>query len=146
MLYFKIDPILHSIIGIVAGVFEEYNTKESSLLNEKGFLVEVIKTVPAFDSETEYLSLPVDSYDYASNSATRVYTKLTKTQEQLDAEQVASDIELLQDYGKDTILVLVQLVSKLLDDAVIASTDFDPAVKDAYLEIKEIADRIITNQ
>jgi len=146
MLYFEIDPVVHIIIGSRTGLFETYNTKDSSIVNGKIFLVEVDITKPAVDTEIERLSIPEDSYDYVTNVATRVYTVVTKTQMELDQERVAKDTEALRLYGKDTVLVLVQLVSKLLDDSVILASDFDPAVKDSYLEIKAIADRIIANQ
>jgi len=148
MLFFRIDPVLHTIVGEKEGVWieGEYNSKETSLLNRKVFLVPVVVTEPAFNSEIEYLSDAVDSYDYVTNIATRVYSIITKSQAELDAEQLDQDIEDIQNYGKDTILVLIQLVDKLIADAVIEQTDFDSAVKDAYLEIKPIADRIIANQ
>jgi len=145
-LYFIIDGTTHTVTGTRAGTFTGYNDKASSLVNGKPFLSEAAITKPAFDSASEYLSPPADSYDYVTDTAIRIYSVIAKTQDALDQEQLNADTSALNAYGKDTVLVLVQLVSKLLTDGVILSTDFDPAVKDAYLDIKVIADRIIANQ
>ena len=147
MLYFKINVLTHEIIeSINASPLENYNTKETATLNGKPFLVPVTETVPTYDPATEYLSDPVDAYDYDTNVATRDYTVITKTAEELTQEQLQTDINTLNNYGKDVVLVLVQLVDYLLNNTAMQATDFDPKVRDAYLDIKPIADRIIQNQ
>jgi len=49
-----------------------YNTKESSTVNGKPFLVEVVVVDPAFDPSTQTRTGPIDAYDGAT--ATRTYT------------------------------------------------------------------------
>ena len=108
MIYFEIDATLHTIVSQIQGDFQEYNTKETSLLNGKNFLVLVTETVPTFDPAIEYLSAAVDVYVYATNIATRDYTVIAYTQQELDDQDLASDIDQVQSVGKDTLLVLIQ--------------------------------------
>jgi hypothetical protein len=86
MLYFKIDPTNNSILGAINGDFINYNTKNTSALNGKAYLVEVTVTDPSHDSATQVKEGPVDAYD--GNNATRVYTIRSKTQEELDANRI----------------------------------------------------------
>ena len=145
-MYFKINPTTYEIMEVLHGDYVEYNTQFSAQTNGKPYLVEVVITVPAFDEATEYLSAPIDSYNEVTNTATRTYTVITKTQGELDAEALQEDIALISDKGKDVILVLVQFVDWALENTAMSPTDFDPKVKDAFLEIKAIADRIIASQ
>lgn len=56
--------------------------------------------------------------------------------------QRVQDIAVLKDAGKDTVLVLTELIDWLLTNTALTATDFTPQVKQAYLDLKVIADRV----
>ena len=74
------------------------------------------------------------------------------TQEQADAWQVeydasgvvqnAADIDTLRGAGKDVALVVVRLVQWVLDNTAMTADDFRPEVRQAYQDLKVIADRL----
>ena len=53
-----------------------------------------------------------------------------------------ADINSLAAAGKDAVLVLTELVDWMLANTAMTATDFTPQVKQAYLDLKEIAERI----
>ena len=55
-----------------------------------------------------------------------------------------TDIQQLRGAGKDIALVLTELVDWQLANTVMQATDFTPQVKQAYLDLKVIADRVKT--
>lgn len=59
-------------------------------------------------------------------------------------EQREQDTAALRGAGKDAILVLTELVSWLVTNTAMQATDFTPQVKQAYLNLKTIADRVKT--
>lgn len=67
------------------------------------------------------------------------------SQAQIDQAQGESDVRVLKAGGKDLALVVVELVDYLLANTDMTATDFTPEVKQAYLDIKVIADRIKGN-
>jgi len=74
-------------------------------------------------------------------------TRAATAQELADfdaVEQRKQDISALLAAGKDTVLVLVELVDWLLANTAIVPTDFTPQVRQAYLDLKAIADRVKT--
>lgn len=46
---------------------------------------------------------------------------------------------------KDTALILVELITKLLADNVISGADFSPSVRQSYQDLKVLADKIANN-
>lgn len=58
------------------------------------------------------------------------------------AELKAIDVSRLASAGKDMALVLVELVDWVLANTAMAATDFTPQVRQAYLDLKGIADRV----
>jgi hypothetical protein len=99
-------------------------------------------TDPPFDPATEVREGP--TITILADKVTEVFTVRAKTQEELDADQLSTDIGALRSAGKDVVLVLIELIDKLLADAVIAPTDFTPDVRQAYFDLKVIADRVKT--
>lgn len=120
--------------------YTSYNTKEASLLNGKAFIVPVAVTDPAFDPETQIQEGPVDLWD--GITAERIYTVRDKNQADYDAEQLEDDLFVLRGAGKDIALVLTELVQWNLDNTAMAADDFTASVKQAYLDLKAIADRV----
>ena len=59
-------------------------------------------------------------------------------------EQRAQDIAVLRAAGKDMALVLTELVDWQLANTAMLATDFTPQVRQAYLGLKAIADRVKT--
>lgn len=59
-------------------------------------------------------------------------------------EQRITDTAQLREAGKDIALVLTELVDWLLANTAMQATDFTPKVKQAYLNLKAIADRVKT--
>ena len=95
---------------------------------------------PPYDSATQNRSVPIDEWD--GSIATRTYTITDKTQEELDTDQTNQDLQKLLASGKDLALVLTELVQWTLDNTSMLPSDFTTSVKDAYLDLKAIADRV----
>lgn len=103
---------------------------------------EVQVTDPPYNTDTEVREGPVDSFDPQTGTATRVYTVRSKTQQELDAEQEQADLSAVIAAGKDVVLIITELVPWLLANTAMTPDDFTPAVKQAYLDLKAIADRV----
>ncbi|MCG7984745.1 MAG: hypothetical protein JAY90_18585 [Candidatus Thiodiazotropha lotti] len=142
MIYFKIDPSNDSIQEVISKPYalEDYNTKETSLLNGKPFLVPVTVTDPSFDHATQVKTGPVDAYDGAN--AKRIYTIRDKTKEELQSEALAADEHDLSIAAKDLPFVLIELIDHLSDENIVNTNDFSTKAKQAYLDVKTISDRI----
>lgn len=142
MLYFLVSSDGSEILEKreVEVPYEEgaYNDKVASLENGKMFFSPVSIIDPAYDLDTEVREGPVDAYDYATDTATRTYTIRLKNA----VENTADDIAALRDAGKDIALVLTELVQWNLDNTSMVADDFTPSVKQAYLDLKVIADRV----
>ena len=59
-------------------------------------------------------------------------------------EQRSTDLAALRQAGKDISLVLTELVDWQLANTTMQASDFTPQVKQAYLDLKVIADRVKT--
>lgn len=59
-------------------------------------------------------------------------------------EQRRDDLQSLRAAGKDAVLVLVEMIDWQLTNTAMQAGDFTPAVRQAYLDLKVIADRIKT--
>ena len=59
-------------------------------------------------------------------------------------EQRSIDVDELREAGSDIALVLTELVDWLLANTAMQATDFTPQVKQAYLDLKVVADRVKT--
>lgn len=57
-------------------------------------------------------------------------------------EQMENDLSALRNGGKDIALVLTELIDYLLANTAMTANDFTPSVKQAYLDLKTIADRV----
>ena len=60
-------------------------------------------------------------------------------------DQVAADITALRNAGKDAVIVITALVDALLGKGVIVAADVEPVARQAYLDLKVIADRIVAS-
>lgn len=141
IIYFKIDPVDQlTIIDVVMRDLLDPVTKEVSAINGKPFYVQAIITDPPFDPTTEVKEGPVDSYD--GNIATRVYTVRAKTAQELADEQTVKDIAALRNAGKDAVLVLVELIEWQLTNTAMTANDFSADVKQAFLDLQVIANRL----
>jgi hypothetical protein len=95
---------------------------------------------PAFDPATH--KLVDDPRVIADDGVTDSRSVVALTQQEIDDAAEEADISNLQTAGRDIAVVLVELVDQLLLDSTIQLTDFTPAVKQNYLDIKAIADRV----
>ncbi len=59
-----------------------------------------------------------------------------------DVAQRKQDIKMLAERGKDVVLVLVETVDWLLDNTAMVPGDFTADVRETYLELKTIAERV----
>lgn len=143
MLYFIIDPNNIDILGSEDIEPDIYNTQENSLLNGKPFLTPVTLIDPAYDFQTQIKEDPIDTWD--GTTATREYIVRDKTAEEVKSTQLEQDLAVIRDVGKDITLILIELVDYLLINTAMSPTDFTPDVKQAYLDVKVIADRIKAN-
>ncbi len=67
------------------------------------------------------------------------------TQELSDFDGVVQrkeDIKMLTERGKDVVLVLVETIEWLLDNTAMVPGDFTTDVRETYLELKTIAERV----
>ncbi len=125
--------------------FRQYDLsagKVKTLANGNAAARPVETTDPPFDPATEIREGPV--LTIFADRVTEVFTVRAKTQAELDADQRAADLSVLRGAGKDAVLVLIELIDKLLADAVISAGDFTPDVRQAYQDLKVIADRVKT--
>ena len=95
---------------------------------------------PAFDPATE--KLVDDPRVITDTDVTDSRSKVALTRQEFDDIQEANDLSALRDAGRDISVVLVELVDQLLADNTIQVTDFTPAAKQNYLDVKAIADRV----
>lgn len=56
--------------------------------------------------------------------------------------QRGRDIAVLRVAGEDTVLVLTELIDWLLANTTMTAADFTPQTKQAYLDLKAVADRV----
>ena len=57
-------------------------------------------------------------------------------------EQQSADLAVLRSAGKNLALVLTELVDWQLANTTMQASDFTPQVRQAYLDLKDIADRV----
>lgn len=98
---------------------------------------------PAFNPATQVKEGPTgvsvgDSVTPGASSVSGVYTVRAKTQAEIDAE----DEDVLRQRGKDAALVLVELIEWTLANTSMQGSDFSTDVRDAYLALKAVADRL----
>ncbi len=93
-----------------------------------------------YDAATQVRAGPVEVI--GADDITATYTLRDKTAQELAADQRASDLSVLREGGKNIALVLVELVDWLLANTAIQPTDFTSTVRQAYTDLKIIADRI----
>lgn len=94
-----------------------------------------------FDPDTQVRTGPVNTVapDFSS---TATYTIRAKSQAELDADQRGKDLGQLREAGKDLALVLTELIDWTLANTPMQATDFTPDVRQAYLDLKTIANRV----
>lgn len=107
----------------------------------------VIYINEVFDPATQVRTGPTgvgigDTVAPGADSVTGTYTLRDKTALELDADQRSQDLTGLRDAGKDLATVLTELVDYLLANTAMQTTDFTPNVRQAYLDLKVIADRV----
>jgi len=87
----------------------------------------------------------VDSTETAPDSAkhqTWNGTSWVDDPDRVDAEQAKVDLSALRGAGRDIAVVLTELIDYLLANTAMVADDFTPNVKQAYLDLKVIADRV----
>ena len=144
-LYFKIENAGTTNDAIIEEIYLDdgamYSDIEASLLNGKPFLTPVAIIRPPFDTETQIEEGPFDAWDGVN--ALREYIVRDKTQQEIDDEQMISDIDALQNSaGKDIALVVCELTQWILDNTAMTPADFPQSVIDAFQRVKVIADRV----
>lgn len=141
-IYFLIEPATYTILDVRNFEPESYIDRAAGDSSGKPFLSPVTVTDPPFNEATEVKTGPVDTYDSVTDTSTRVYTVRAKTQQELDDEQLDDDIHALKSGGKDIALVLVELIEWQLANSAMSPTDFSADVRQAFLDIQAIADRL----
>ena len=94
---------------------------------------------PAFDPATQNRTRTIT---INASNVTYEWIVTAKSQAELDAIVDNADIAVLQSAGKDLALVVVELVDYLLANTAMTATDFTVDVRQAYLDLKVIADRL----
>jgi len=113
--------------------------KESPVLvddpNKPKWVPVIVDVEPAFDPATEK-TVPIESVNL--NEVRTTWTVEALNQTELDQ----SDEENLRTRGVQVAFVLVELVDYLLANTSMTASDFTPAVRQTYADVKQIADRI----
>ena len=111
-------------------------------LKDKGWLPEVQVGFEPFDARTQIRSSP--TFKINADNVTSTYTIRSKTSDEVTADQRTSDLDTLREGSKDLTVVLVELVDYLIAHSTLGMTvdDFSPAVKQSYLDIKALAERV----
>ena len=107
----------------------------------------VVYVNEAFDPATQVRTGPtgVDIGDTVAPDAdgvTGTYTVRNKTQQELDDDQRADDIATLRAAVVDIALVVTEHVQWTLDNTSMIPADFTASVRQAFLDLKAIADRV----
>ncbi len=80
--------------------------------------------------------------DVGAQTVTVTHTAIDMTAQEIADRDLANDIGELRSGGKDIALVLIELIDYLLANTNMSATDFTPDVRQAYQDIKVIADRV----
>ena len=115
---------------------------DAARLKELGWLPEVRVGFKPFDPATQVRTGPV--HQVGADDVTATYTVRAKTQGEMDADQRAADLGTLREAGRDLAVVLVELVDWLLANTAMTANDFTPAVRQTYVDVKAITERVKT--
>lgn len=107
----------------------------------------VVYVNEAYDSATQVRTGPTGSNVGAvvapgADAVTGTYTVRDKTVQELADDQRNQDLAGLRGAGKDLALVLTELIQWIVANTAMQATDFSPAVRQAYLDLRAIADRV----
>jgi len=103
--------------------------------------VQVTVVDPTFDLNTQVRTGP--TYVVANDfSIVETFAVRAMTPPELDACQDVRDTSDLQGAGKDMALVVMELVTWLVANTAMQTSDFTPSVRQAYQDLKTIADRV----
>lgn len=100
----------------------------------------VVYVNKAHDPATQVRIGPVLSV--GADQVTGTYTVRDKTAQELADDRRAADTATLREAGKDMALVLTELIDWMFVNTAVKATDFTPAVRQAYLGLKAVADRV----
>lgn len=106
----------------------------------KGEWLARVTVSPAYNATTQNRSL---LKTVTATESVWTYTVTAKSQPELDAQAEQEDLDTLrQASGKDAILVLVEFVEWALANTAMTGADFTADVRQAYQDIKVLADRV----
>ncbi len=97
-------------------------------------------TAPAFNPLTQDLVGP--GHTITATEITQTWQVAAVDAPTAAQRQYDNDLSTLREAGKDIALVLVELIEWQLANTAMQATDFSPDVRQAYLDIKAIADRL----
>ncbi len=100
----------------------------------------VYVAAPAHDPLTQDLVGP--GHDVSLTEITQTWQVVNVDAAVAAQRQEGVDLTTLREAGKDIALVLVELIEWQLGNTAMQATDFSGPVKQAYLDIKAIADRL----
>ena len=109
-------------------------------LAEHGWLPEEKVGFEPFDPNTEVREGP--TLEVQADKVVATYTIRAMTQQELDDKQQADDLAVLRSATKDIGIVVLALVDALVAKGVIVADDVEPVARQAYRDLKEIADRV----
>ncbi len=112
---------------------------DTETLKELGWLP-VAPVGDTFDPATQVRTGPV--LVIGDDEVTATYEVRDKTAQELAAEQRAVDSSKLREAGKDVAVVLTELVDYLIANTAMQASNFTPSVRQAYQDLKVIADRV----
>lgn len=85
---------------------------------------------------------PQDVIDDQAGTVLRTYLTVDLTPEEAAAYAENDDLRKIKEATKDIALILTELLPWLVQNTPMQVTDFTPAVRQSYLDLKTIADRI----
>lgn len=90
----------------------------------------------------KYGDNPVDVIDDVAGTVVRTYPLIPLTPEEIESDRSESDLKIIKEATKDVVLILTELLPWLVQNTPMEATDFTPAVRQSYLDLKDIADRV----
>ncbi len=107
----------------------------------------VIYVNETYDPATQVRTGPTgcifgDAVPAGADDVTSTYTVRAKTAQELADDQRDQDLATLREAGKNLALVLTEFVDWTLANTAMQPTDFSVTVRQAYLDLKAIADRV----
>lgn len=103
---------------------------------------ELDEVLPTLTPGVNRLGAPQDVIDDQAGTVARTYSVIDLTPEEAETYAANNDLRQVREATKDIVLILTELLPWLVQNTPMQVTDFTPAVRQSYLDLKAVADRV----